>query len=226
MAERRRAHHALVHELLAQGAGFRQIARHLGWNHRTVSQYAHAATWQEMMVGQKARPSLVDPFKPYLIQRINEGCLKASMLHREIRAQGFAGSYAIIRKFVEQYRSRPDLTSVRRPPSVRQVTGWICRRPDDLPDRDTEQLQAILERCPELRAAAGLVRSFADMLTRLRGQRLSAWITEAEAAALPGMTKFATGLTADLEAVTAGLTLPFSSGPVEGNVNRIKMIKR
>lgn len=57
------------------------------------------------------------------------------------------------------------------------------------------------------------------MLTRLRGQRLSAWITEAEAAALPGITKFATGLTADLDAVTAGLTLPFSSGPVEGNVN-------
>ena len=53
MAQRRRAHHALVHEMLAQGAGFRQIARHLGWNHRTVSQYAHAATWQEMMVVPK-----------------------------------------------------------------------------------------------------------------------------------------------------------------------------
>ncbi len=226
MAERRRAHHALVHELLAQGAGFRQIARHLGWSHHTVSRYAHAATWQEMMVGQKVRPSLVDPFKPYLSRRINEGCLKATTLQREIRAQGFAGSYAILRKFVEQYRGKPDLTSPRRPPSVRQVAGWICRRPDDLADRDTEQLQAILERCPELRAAAELVRSFADMLTHLRGQQLTAWIAAAEAAALPGITKFATGLTADLDAVTAGLTLPFSSGPVEGNVNRIKMLKR
>ena len=35
-----------------------------------------------------------------------------------------------------------------------------------------------------------------------------------------------TGLTSDLAAVTAGLTLPHSSGPVEGNANRIKMIKR
>jgi transposase len=78
MAERRRAHHALVHELLAQGAGFRQIARHLGWSHRTVSKYAHAVTWQELVVGQKPRPSLVDPFKPYLARRIGEGCLKAS----------------------------------------------------------------------------------------------------------------------------------------------------
>jgi transposase len=111
MAERRRAHHALVHELLARGAGFRQIARHLGWNHRTVSRYAHAATWQEMLVGQKVRPSLVDPFKPYLIQRINQGCLKAATLHREIRAQGFAGSYAILRKVRRAIpqQARPDI---------------------------------------------------------------------------------------------------------------------
>jgi transposase len=80
MADRRRAHHALVHDLLAQGAGFRQIARHLGWSHRTVSKYAHAATWQELLVGQKPRPSLVDPFQPYLMRRIGEGCLKASTL--------------------------------------------------------------------------------------------------------------------------------------------------
>jgi transposase len=64
------------------------------------------------------------------------------------------------------------------------------------------------------------------MLTNLRGDRLSAWIAAAQQAALPGLTGFATSLTSDLDAVTAGLTLPHSSGPVEGNVNRIKMIKR
>lgn len=106
-----------------------------------------------------------------------------------------------------------------------QVTGWICRHPDNLVQRDTEQLQEILDRCPELRTAAELVRSFADMLTHLHGERLTAWIVAAEQAALPGITEFATGLTADIAAVTAGLSLPFSSGPVEGNVNRIKMIK-
>jgi transposase len=226
MAERRRAHHALVHELLAQGAGFRQIARHLGWSHRTVSKYAHAATWQELVVGQKPRLSLVDPFKHYLARRIGDGCLKASTLYREITEQGFGGSYAIVRRFVEQYRSRPDLTSLPRPPSVRQVTGWICRHPDNLVSRDTEQLQKILGRCPELESAVELVPSFADMMTHLHGERLAAWIIAAEQAALPGISRFATGLNADIAAVTAGLSLPFSSGPVEGNVNRIKMIKR
>ncbi|WIN00849.1 transposase [Actinoplanes oblitus] len=63
-------------------------------------------------------------------------------------------------------------------------------------------------------------------MTHLHGERLTAWITAAEQAVLPGVSRFATGLNADLAAVTAGLSLPFSSGPVEGNVNRIKMIKR
>ncbi|WP_164842323.1 transposase [Actinoplanes solisilvae] len=109
---------------------------------------------------------------------------------------------------------------------MRQVTGWICRHPDNLVGRDTEQLRKILDRCPELESAVELVRSFADMMTHLHGERLAAWITAAEQAALPGISRFATGLNADIAAVTAGLSLPFSSGPVEGNVNRIKMIKR
>jgi transposase len=109
---------------------------------------------------------------------------------------------------------------------VREVTGWICRHPDRLVERDTDRLQAVLNRCPELTTAADLVRSFAAMLTGLNGDRLGAWIAAAEEAALPGIMGFATGLTKDLKAVTAGLSLPHSSGPVEGNVNRIKMIKR
>jgi transposase len=115
---------------------------------------------------------------------------------------------------------------VPRPPSVRQVTGWICRHPDNLDRRDTEKLQQILDRCPELQSAVDLIRSFADMMTHLHGERLTAWIAAAEQGALPGISRFATGLNADLAAVAAGLSLPFSSGPVEGNVNRIKMIKR
>ncbi|MFF0379460.1 hypothetical protein [Actinoplanes missouriensis] len=71
MAERRRAHHALVHELPAQGAGFRRIARHLGWSHRTVSKYARAATRQDPVVGQKPGTGLVDPFKPYLARPLS-----------------------------------------------------------------------------------------------------------------------------------------------------------
>lgn len=226
MAQRRRAHYALVHDMLAQGAGFRQIARHMGWNHRTVSLYAHAATWQEMMVVPKKRASLLDRFKPYLSVRIASGCLNASVLHRELVAQGFTGGYGIVRNFVEQHRTRPDLRTTPKPLSTRQVTGWICRHPDNLTDRDTKRLTAILTNCPELKTASELVRSFAAIMTQRHGHQLGEWRGCAEQADLPGINRFVNGVNADLDAVTAGLSLPFSSGPVEGNVNRIKMLKR
>jgi len=64
------------------------------------------------------------------------------------------------------------------------------------------------------------------MLARLTGHDLPQWISDARAAGLPGLSSFAKGLEQDLDAVTAGLTTRWNSGPVEGRVNHIKMIKR
>jgi transposase len=83
-----------------------------------------------------------------------------------------------------------------------------------------------LGRCPELQIASDLIRSFAAMITGLTGQDLPQWMAAARDAALPGISSFAKGLEQDLDAVTSGLTLHWSSGPVEGRVNHIKMIKR
>jgi hypothetical protein len=77
----------------------------------TVSKHAHAAPpGKNWWSGQKPRPNLLDRQEPYPAQRINEGCLKAGILGRELSAQGFTGSYPIVEKYVEPYRSRPDLT--------------------------------------------------------------------------------------------------------------------
>ena len=95
-----------------------------------------------------------------------------------------------------------------------------------LTEDERPQLKALLERCPELRAASGHVRTFARMLTQLTGQNLTQWISGVRAAELPGMSSFAKGLEQDLDAVTQGLTSRWNSGPVEGRVNHIKMIKR
>jgi len=88
-AERARRHHALVHGLLAQGHGLRAIARHLGWGRHTVQRYARAVTWQELVDGKwrQPRPSKLDPFKPYLQQRWEQGCRNAAQLYREVGAR-------------------------------------------------------------------------------------------------------------------------------------------
>jgi hypothetical protein len=112
------------------------------------------------------------------------------------------------------------------PPTVRDVTNWLTRRPDSLTGDEKPRLTAILDRCPELQTASDQVRAFAGMLTELTGQDLPQWIADASDAGVPGISSFARGLKQDLDAVTNGLTMPWSSGPVEGRVNNIKMIKR
>jgi transposase len=115
---------------------------------------------------------------------------------------------------------------VPTPPTVREVTGWIMRRPEALEPTEQTRLQEVRGRCPHLAAASVHVAAFAEIMSGLRGSRLDGWIAAVEADDLPGLQSFATGLRRDQQAVRNGLTLPCSSGPVEGNVNRIKMLKR
>jgi len=108
------------------------------------------------------------------------------------------------------------------PPTVRDVTNRLCRRPGTLTEDERPRLKAILGRCPELQAASAQVRGFATMITNLTGQDLPQWIAAAREAGLPGISSFAEG-EQDLDAATNGLTMNWSSGSVEGRVNRIIM---
>jgi hypothetical protein len=158
-------------------------------------------------------------------QRAAEGCSNVAHLFREISALGYDGSYSTVHEYFDQHRpAAAPLTPP--PPTIRDVTGWLTRHPDSLTEDEQPQLKALLERCPELHAASGHVRTFARMLTQLNGQDLPQWISDARAAELPGISSFAKGLEQDLDAVTQGLTSRWNSGPVEGRVNHIKIIKR
>jgi transposase len=226
-AERTRRHHELVYRLRAEGRGLREIARHLGWGLHTVQRLDRAATWQELVDGrwQGPRPSKLDPFKPYLDQHADGAHGSIRRMFLEIKALGYDGSYPVVRDYLARNSpAREPLPPA--PPTVRDVTNWLCRRPDTLTEDEKPRLQAILDRCPELQAASDQVRAFATMITRLTGQDLPQWMAAAREAGLPGISSFAKGLELDLDAVTNGLTMNWSSGPVEGRVNHIKMIKR
>ncbi|MFI1382466.1 ISL3 family transposase [Embleya sp. NPDC020886] len=224
-AERKRAAHALVHELLAQGRSRRAIARHLGWGLNTVLRYAAAEHWQDTVRGNRPRPSRLDPHKPYLEQRFAAGCTSVRQLHGELLARNAPVTYAMVRAHIAALRGTPSGTPTR-PPTVRQVTGWLTRHPETLSEDERADLKEVQARCPELDAAAQHVRDFGEILGRRSGARLSTWIDAVDAGKLPGLTGFALHLLRDFDAVTAGLTLEWSSGSVEGAVNRIKKIKR
>lgn len=98
--------------------------------------------------------------------------------------------------------------------------------PAKLKAEDQQKLDAIRQRSTALDALAGHVHDFADMMHKLRGTLLPQWITAVLADDLEQLHSFANGLQRDLAAVTAGLTLHWNSGAVEGQVNRVKMLKR
>jgi len=230
LAARLQAHHALVHGLLDQGMGIRAIARHLGWGRHTVQRYARAEHWHQVSLGRHLRGSSLDVHHAYLARRIDEtrGRISLVALHRELGERGWPGSYPTLRDWARDRLHQPRRTPQPppAPPSTRKVTGWLTRRPSSLTEDEHQQLKRVLETCPELATAHQLVRDFADMLTQQTGVLLPSWMDEALAADLPGLAGFARGLTGDLDAVTAGLTLRWSSGGTEGAVNRIKKIKR
>jgi transposase len=96
-----------------------------------------------------------------------------------------------------------------------------------LADTDQASLDAILAASPELAAVTASVRAFAAIMNEKSGRELlQPWMTAALATGEPALGSFVTGLRADQDAVTNGLSLPWSSGTVEGHVNRIKMLKR
>ncbi|MGW0600102.1 transposase [Streptomyces sp. NPDC002776] len=112
------------------------------------------------------------------------------------------------------------------PNAAPRAPGWLTRHPTALSEEDRAALKDVLARCPELDTAAGHVRDFGEILTSRLGATLPAWIDAVDASQLPGLTGFALHLLRDLDAVTAGLSLHWSSGGTEGAENRIKKIKR
>lgn len=224
-AERKKAAHALVHELLAQGHSRRATARQLGWGLNTVLRYANAARWQDTIRENRPRPSRLDPYEPYLERRFAAGCTSVTHLHSELVADNGPVTYQMVRAHIATLRGAP-AGAPPRPPTVRQVTGWLTRHLTALSEDDRAGLKDVLARCPELDIAAGHVRDFGEILSDRLGARLPAWIDAVDASQLPGLTGFALHLLRDLDAVTAGLTLRWSSGSIEGALNRIKKIKR
>ncbi|WSD30381.1 ISL3 family transposase [Streptomyces sp. NBC_01744] len=226
-ANRIRARHATVHALLEAGHSRRSIGRRLHMTHRTVKSLADAVKPEELFRGQWQynRTSALDEYKPYLDGRWNDGCTNAWRLWEEIVPLGYLGSYGIVSAYIRKKRTSPRPVTAQ-PPAPRVVTRWILSRPESLTEIEQLRLKAVLANCPELDALTGHVRSFAQMLTERQGERLPQWLQAVRHDDLPSLHSLAAGIDRDRDAVIAGLTLPWSSGVVEGHVNRIKMLKR
>ncbi|MCL2585112.1 MAG: ISL3 family transposase [Streptosporangiales bacterium] len=227
LAARTRQRYDLVQSLKAQGKGIKPVMRETGLAKGTVRRFYYAETVDDLLAKVRdGRPSVLDGHKPYLHQRWNEGCTSATRLHAELKERGYKGSYSVLRDYVQQFRQEGAAPPFPSRPKARDLARWIASDPDGLVDEEKESLARIRERCPQLDALAGHVTEFARILTGRHGDRLDAWIAAVEADDQPELHSFVRGINRDYDAVLNGLTLEWSSGKVEGNVNRTKMLKR
>jgi transposase len=235
---RTRQRHADVQRLLAEGLTLSGISRRLGLDRTTVRRFARTADVEELLVKATHRESLLDGHIQYLQARLAAGVDNATLLYTEIRALGYTGSVQTVRRFVHPQRDGHQAGHPRlhqRPgsgaaspevPKPPQISRWIMTDPDRLDPDDAIRLDQILNACPELQATAIHVRAFADIMNKRRGDRIHDWLHAITDDNLPALRSLATGLRRDLDAVIAGLSTHWNSGPAEGNVNRIKTIKR
>ncbi|MCA1636390.1 MAG: transposase [Acidobacteria bacterium] len=224
------------HEAIAlreQGTGVRAIARQLHLSRTTVRKLVRAGSFPEQ--AQRARQrSIVDPFRLYLKARWDEGCHNALALWRELQAQGFRGEYSAVYRYLihrlssglPTRRKRAQQVTTIKTPSARRAM-WLLLGDEAKHQPDEQAFVArLLNGCPEVTQARNLARQFMTIIRERQADALDDWMTTVNESRLPEMRGFVTGLRRDLSPVRAALTSEWSNGQVEGQVHRLKLIKR
>ncbi len=127
-----------------------------------------------------------------------------------------------------QRRSTQPLRAVMEAPRLtpRRATWLVLRPSARSTEQDRHRLAQLTQQAPDLREAVALAQDFAGLVRQRQPTQLEPWVRRAATSPLPPFRRFAKGRRADLAAVQAAVTLPWSQGPIEGHINRLKMLKR
>ena len=235
-----------VHSLRKQGYKVKDIAYHLGMGKRTVYTYLSHETFPEWQSSSRQCRSILDPYKPYLIDQWSQGCQHTKQLFKEIQQQGYSGTYETVARYTHTLRSaqsqpspNPDslkdlpgrgpapkgIIKPQKPLSARRAAWLVLQRPDTLTDKQKTLLERLTQRS-ELSETIQLAQDFIDLIRQQLPKQLDTWLEKAKTSTIKAFQSFAKGLDEDYDAVKAGMSLDVSNGPVEGQNNRLKMLKR
>src|SRR5580658_1960284 len=217
-----------------KGMSQQGISRTLKIQRKTVRRFLRAGRYPERATPHR-RPPGVNKFQEFLRRRWDEGCHNATKLWHEIQDQGYAGGRSTMAKFIATLRV-PGTTYFRttttlrqkeaKAPSPRQAAMLLARRPEKLKPDEKQLLAKLNECCPEVPLLYDLTQGFAAVFRAKQSDTLQTWIEQARASGLPEMGRFCDGLRRDDKAVNAAVVLPWSNGQVEGQIHRLKLVKR
>jgi transposase len=161
---------------------------------------------------------------------------------QRLQQQGYRGSYATVARYAQRLRQAQGLAPRQPPPAMsplplvaepqygnltpRGVAWLVLRRPETRRPEDAQQLAQLSAQQADLAEAVTLARDFAELVRTRQPERLDGWLARATTSAVSALQRFAQGLRDDYAAVKAAITVPWSNGPVEGHINRLKLLKR
>ena len=232
-----------VRHLKQAGYSDRAISRQLKMSTTTVRKYVEAEQCPRYPAGRVSSSKLT-PWLPYLEERWQAGCTNARQLWREIKGQGFSGCLGLVGLWASEQRkllpasqrySRQQPETVQ-PSLIRetQPVPWSAQRASWLIILDTEKLDdeeqaarsRMLEVDPQVVTVDRLAQQFIQMVKERSSQGLDQWLQDVTASGIKSLQSFVHGLRSDLAAVRNALSMPWSNGQVEGQINRLKFIKR
>ena len=239
---RRIEYHQQVWALHEQGWPGHAIAAHLGIGRNTVFRYLRTTTLPERRRRRDSGHSVLNPYKPYLLGRWNAGCHDALRLYGELQQRGYPGSYATVARYAQRLRqAQGQVPRQRRPPrptlpvvaephhrllTARQAAWLVVRREEKRTQDEAQQLAQLHAQHADVAEAIDLAQDFAQLVRQRQPQALDPWLARAAKSAVGAFQRFAKGLRDDYDAIKAGVTLPWSNGPVEGQITRLKLLKR
>lgn len=228
-----------IKQMRAAGVPILQIARRLRMSRNTVKKFLAADSVPPLRAPYHQRFSPLHRFVPYLQQRwIKDGARSSRKLWKEIKAQGYDGAEVTLRHYLQRWRAlssaelaaRCWLKSGRvRAPSTRQVK-WLLfgsqKKSGEPQQWEQPFIKQLCRQSAQIAAAQILVREFYRILTHRQPVALQLWLEKARASKIGEFIWFANGVEQDAAAVEAACSSQWSQGQVEGQVNRLKFLKR
>lgn len=232
--QRRLQHYRDVLALHKQGHSIRAISRQLSISRQTVRRYLNAGEFPEIARPKRVSTAL-SPYLTYLQTEWQAGKYNAAQLFREIYAQGYRGSYRLVRHWKTQMTAEKwPVSPLPGTPKQHKTQAWsayhavplLFKERDTLTDEQQYTLEQILKANFEVRQAYNFGQSFVRMIKYGYSKALEPWLEATTGHGPKELRNFAKSLQRDKAAVLAAMSLPWSNGQVEGQVNRLKIIKR
>ncbi len=226
---RRQVRYKDAARLRAAGASIARIAAQLGAERKTVRRWLRAggpSLWRK-----PPRVGGLAPYLDHLERRWTEGCRNAALLWRELIPLGFAGRPGTVRRWAGQRRkAEPPVAGTTdtpldhgQPPSDREVARMLMADTETLSETGRTFTSNLLAQVAGLAESIGVAKRL-NLLLRHKSRESLAGVLDDAAGTL--LANFAASMRRDLPAVQAALDLPWTTSPAEGQINRIKTIKR